>query len=228
MAGQDQLLLQFPAPAVLDVFQVAILGGAVNLVSRDGMAQMRQMHAYLVHAACFRNAPDQGQRAAGRFQGALYTECRDAFLSGGMYCLFYPDAAFPYFPLPQDGGRADRFLPFWPSPDDGQVFLVHQPPLDGAPQLAGGASVFRNQGQAAGFPVQPVDKGKGGSVDQFVTQQLLHAFQQVGFPLPVGRMDDQRGSLAHHNPVFRLRRHIKMRETGNRLVGDGNPHGRRD
>ena len=59
----------------------------------------------LIHiSACFRNAPDQGQRAAGRFQGALYTECRDAFLSGGMYCLFYPDAAFPYFPLPQDGG----------------------------------------------------------------------------------------------------------------------------
>lgn len=98
--------------AVLDVFQVAILGGAVNLVSRDGMAQMLQMHAYLVHAACFRNAPDQGQRPLADSRGALYTECRDAFLSGGMYCLFYPDAAFPYFPLPQDGGRADRFLPF--------------------------------------------------------------------------------------------------------------------
>ena len=57
VARQNQPLLQFPAPSVLDVFQIAMFGRTVNFVTQDGMSQVRQMHAYLVHASRFRNAP---------------------------------------------------------------------------------------------------------------------------------------------------------------------------
>ena len=41
VARQNQPLLQFPAPSVLDVFQIAMFGRTVNFVTQDGMSQVR-------------------------------------------------------------------------------------------------------------------------------------------------------------------------------------------
>lgn len=42
VARQNQPLLQFPAPSVLDVFQIAMFGRTVNFVTQDGMSQVLQ------------------------------------------------------------------------------------------------------------------------------------------------------------------------------------------
>ena len=99
MARQNQPLLQFPAPSVLDVFQIAMFGRAVNFVTQDGMSQVRQMHAYLVHASRFRNAPDQRQGAPACIPCPFFPENGSACFSGWVHGLFDPYAAFRDFPL---------------------------------------------------------------------------------------------------------------------------------
>ena len=99
VARQNQPLLQFPAPSVLDVFQIAMFGRTVNFVTQDGMSQVRQMHAYLVHASRFRNAPDQRQGAPACIPCPVFPENGSACFSGWVHGLFDPYAAFRDFPL---------------------------------------------------------------------------------------------------------------------------------
>lgn len=87
VARQNQPLLQFPAPSVLDVFQIAMFGRTVNFVTQDGMSQVRQMHAYLVHASRFRNAPDQRQGPGVFHVRSFRKTVVHAFPAGCTACL---------------------------------------------------------------------------------------------------------------------------------------------
>ena len=70
-----------------------------SVKTQDGMSQVRQMHAYLVHASRFRNAPDQRQGAPACIPCPFFPENGSACFSGWVHGLFDPYAAFRDFPL---------------------------------------------------------------------------------------------------------------------------------
>src|ERR1041385_7605839 len=97
---------------------------------------------------------------------------------------------------------------------DGEVILFNPPGFPNVPQLASGLACFGNNGDAAGFAVQPVDELGVRTGAQVQTR----AADQAGIFIRLGRMANKSGRFVNDEKLAVLKNYFE--ETKHRWAED--------
>jgi len=194
---QNQPCALFRREPVFDERHIYILVAAVKFVADDGMADVREMDAYLMFAPGARQNPEQGE---SRVWSA---ECRRQDRSGksafdkkfclrrraiGADAIFHGDAAV--FVLAERRVNQTMFF-VHAAMHDGEVFFFDGAAFQNFSQFAGGPGIFRDDNHAAGFAVEPVDEMRLRGI----SQMQARAADQTGHLAVLGRMTDKSGGF---------------------------------
>src|SRR3954468_9460514 len=75
--------------------------------------------------------------------------------------------------LPREGGIDGGRFPIRPTPDEGEIFLRDLLPLHEQTKPPGRRGILRDQDQAAGFTIEPIDDGNLAAIRDLKGEQLL-------------------------------------------------------
>ena len=170
VSGQEELGLNFLAPAFFDELEVKLFVGAVDFVAYDGVPMEGEVHPYLVGASCERGAENQSE--VGSVGGAFFPAVQNGEVCNclrpiGMRALFEVDFGRESGDLTEQRPVGLEGVGFGPSPDHGEVLFKDRAGLHQDMELASGIVMFGDERQAAGFAVESVDQGDLSAAGQF-------------------------------------------------------------
>jgi hypothetical protein len=148
------------SPAGANELEVTRFVGSIELVSDDRMAAVGQMHANLVRAPCGGQSPHKAELSNPELltgETALDAEFSSRRRAIDMGALFQVNARWLSGTLTEEGNIDSELVLLWPAPNDREVFFLDRSACHEPVQMAGCRPIFRDEGQAARFPIQPVN-----------------------------------------------------------------------
>lgn len=206
VAREPKPAFQFRRPAGLDKLEVKPFVRSVDFVADDGVAQGGEMHADLVSAPGAGKSADDGKAVSvcTPRETVLDPKLRPSGQAQGMNHLFQPDRRANMRALPGERRVNGVRFPFRPAPDDREIFFSDPLFLHEQAKTARGGSVLRDQHQAAGLTIEPVDDGNLSAVRDLKSEELFQFAPERAGRAWLGRMHEQERRLFDDDEIVTL------------------------
>src|SRR5438094_10269908 len=114
------------------------------------------------------------------------------------------------FPLSVQRRIDEVVLPFGPTPNDRQIFLLHLLPLHQQPKSACSRRCFRYPKQPAGLAVEPIHNRNLTAAGDLECEQLTQFFPQVARTIRFRGMTEKKWRLLDDDVIVGLINDIEM------------------
>ena len=105
------------------------------------------------------------------------------------------------FSLPIEGGINKCAFPFWPAPDDRQIFFFELSPLHQNSKSARDISFLCHQNQAAGFSIEPIHNGYLATGCNLEGEESTQLLPQRPCAIGFGGMNQEKRRLVDHSVI---------------------------